>query len=212
MHKIVASGRAGRVITESQLARMLTGTPQRRYNLVNRALRRGDLLRLKRGRYLLARDGERTLPHPFVVAQALRPGCYVSFESALAFHGWIPESAPVTLSVVPGRRRYEKEVPRLGLFRFYPLSLRTGLFLEGADRRVFDGQAALLAQPLRALLDLYCRRKSDYPGLEGVREDLRIDPDVLRSIDDEDLERLQPVYKHRRMTAFISALRSELAG
>jgi len=210
--KIEASGWAGRVITENQLARMLTGTPQRRYNLVNRALRRGDLLRLKRGRYLLAPDSQRTLPHPFVVAQALRPGCYVSFESALAFHGWIPESAPVTQSVVPGRRRYEKQVPRLGLFRFYPLPLQTGFFLEGVDRWVFDGQVALLAQPLRALLDLFCHRKQDYPGLDGLLEDLRIDPDVFASTRDEDLELLQPVYKHRRMTAFIKALRSELAG
>jgi hypothetical protein len=31
--------------------------------------------------------------HPFAVAQALLPGSYVSFETALAFHGWIPHSS-----------------------------------------------------------------------------------------------------------------------
>ena len=45
---------AERVITESQLARLIGGTPQRRYSLVNRALHQGELLHLRRGRYLLS--------------------------------------------------------------------------------------------------------------------------------------------------------------
>ena len=72
------------VFTEGQLARLLDGTPQRRYNLVNRALHDGELLRLRRGRYLLASALARRKPHPFVLAQALRPGSYVSFETALS--------------------------------------------------------------------------------------------------------------------------------
>jgi len=51
---ITNAGLGERVVTEAQLSRLLDGTPQRRYNLVNRALHRGDLLRLRRGRYLLS--------------------------------------------------------------------------------------------------------------------------------------------------------------
>ena len=54
IEKIQQADWADRVITEGQLARILDGTPQRRYNLVNRALHRGELLHLRRGLYLLS--------------------------------------------------------------------------------------------------------------------------------------------------------------
>ena len=100
--KLIQAGWAGRVLSLAQLARLLDGTPQRRYNLVNRALKHGELLQLRRGLYLLAPQSANKLPHPFVLAQALQTGSYISFETALSFHGWTPESVPVTLSVVPG--------------------------------------------------------------------------------------------------------------
>ena len=72
--------------TERQLARLLDGTPQRRYNLVNRALHDGELLRLRRGRYLLASGLAQRKLHPFVLAQALRPG---SCSAPKRFVGWV---------------------------------------------------------------------------------------------------------------------------
>ena len=41
MEKILEANWGERVFTERQLARLLDGTPQRRYNLVNRALHGG---------------------------------------------------------------------------------------------------------------------------------------------------------------------------
>lgn len=79
--KILEANWNERVFTEGQLARLLDGTPQRRYNLVNRALHDGELLRLRRGRYLLASALAQRKLHPFVLAQALQPGSYVSFET-----------------------------------------------------------------------------------------------------------------------------------
>lgn len=90
--KLIEQGLENRVLTEKQLARVLKGSRQRRYGLVNRALKAGELHRLSRGRYLLA-DRFRDYPgHPFALAQALVPGSYVSFETAFAHHGWIPEA------------------------------------------------------------------------------------------------------------------------
>lgn len=208
---IQKAGLAGRVITDAQLARLLDGTPQRRYNLVNRALNRGELLRLRRGRYLLASAARQAKIHPFVLAQALLPGSYISFETALSFHGWIPESTPVTLSVTPDRRRHAIDIPHFGQFLYYPLALNRGYFLEGVDRETFAEQSCLVAQPLRALLDLFCLRKLDYPGLRSLVEGMRIDEDELSTIENEHLQRLMPVYQHKRMGAFISSMQKELA-
>jgi predicted transcriptional regulator of viral defense system len=208
---IVGAGLQDRILSEAQLSRLLAGSAQRRYNLVNRALRSGELMRLRRGRYRLAGSVNRRLPHPFVVAQALVAGSYVSLESALSYEGWIPEAVPSTLSIVPGRRGGEVQVPGLGQFRFSPLALNRGFFLEAVDRVLVDGQAALVAQPLRALLDRWCLRKQDWPGLAGLAQDMRIDPDALATLSPEALEPLRSVYRHGRMRSAIEAMQRELA-
>lgn len=199
-----------RVVTEAQLSRLLDGTPQRRYNLVNRALHRGELLRLKRGRYLLSSAVKQGKIHPFVLAQALLPGSYISMETALSFHGWIPESTPITMSVTPHRRRQTLDIPKFGQFRYFPLALNTGWFLEGVGRDTLAGQSCMMAQPLRALLDMFCLRKIDYPGIRSLTEGMRIDEYELASIDKDDLERMRPVYQHKRMETCISAMQREL--
>ncbi|MCD6273139.1 MAG: hypothetical protein J7K30_09915, partial [Deltaproteobacteria bacterium] len=103
-NKIIEQGLANRVLSVSQLKRLVNGSAQRRYNLVNRAIKTGELLRFQRGLYML-NERFRDYPcHPFVFAQAIAPGSYVSFETALAYHGWIPEAVFTTASVVPGRK------------------------------------------------------------------------------------------------------------
>lgn len=209
--ELIRAGWAGRVLSKTQLARLLDGTAQRRYNLVNRALGRGELLRLRRGLYLLTPSREARAPHPFVLAQALQPGSYISFETALSFHGWIPESAPVTLSVAPGRRRLESDLPGLGLFRFVPLALRRGHFLEAVDRVVFAGQAALVAQPLRALADIICQRKLEAGGIASLTQSMRIDAERLTRTRPGAWRALERVYLHRRMAVAIRELKEGAA-
>ncbi|AGX86644.1 type IV toxin-antitoxin system AbiEi family antitoxin domain-containing protein [Candidatus Symbiobacter mobilis] len=204
--KLILAGWGGRVISKAQLARLLDGTPQRRYNLVNRALQHGELLQLRRGLYLLAPHLQSQPPHPFVLAQALQPGSYISFETALRFHGWIPEAVPVTLSVVPGRRRLEVNLRSLGLFRFYPLALQAGHLLAAVDRHTFTGQTALVAQPLRALLDMVCLRKLEDTDLPMLTQSMRIDAELLQQTPASAWQALQQVYAHKRMNTITTSL------
>jgi hypothetical protein len=207
---IMTAGWQERILTEAQLARLLEGSAQRRYNLVNRALHSGELLRLRRGCYRLAPALSGGLPHPFTIAQALRPGSYISLESALSFHGWIPEAVPSTLSILPGRRRDQVLVPGMGAFFFWPLALHRGYFLEGVARVVLAGQATLIAQPLRALLDRFCLLKQDWPGLTGLIKGLRIEPEKILALRPDELETLRPLYRHGRMKGVIDAMQQEL--
>ena len=73
---IIEHGLADRFIRASQLDRLITGSPQRRYGL-NRTMKRGELLRLQRGLYILADQFRSGLCHPFAVAQALVPTSYI---------------------------------------------------------------------------------------------------------------------------------------
>jgi len=206
--KILHAGWGERVLSHAQVARLLDGTPQRRYNLVNRALRHGELVQLRRGLYVLARHAQRV--HPFVLAQALQSGSYVSFESALSFHGWIPEAVPVTLSVLPGRRQVASDLQALGLFRFYPLALQPGQFLQSVDRHTFAGQIALVAQPLRALLDMVCLRKLEADDMIALNQSMRMDVDLLLQTPASAWHALLQVYSHQRMARNMAALKAVL--
>ncbi len=207
---IIEQGLKNRFVNTGQLRRLLGGGDARRYGLVNRALKSGELLRLQRGQYILS-DHYRTHPaHPFALAQALGRGSYVSFETALSYYGWIPEKVITTASVVPGRksRRYENE--EKGVFTFHPLAIEKGCFLDLVARHIVDGQSILVAKPCRALMDLVCLRKQTWQGMTWFSESLRIDINQLTSISEQDTNTLKRVYQHKRMKSFLSSFHKEL--
>lgn len=76
----------------------------------------GRLYQLRRGLYALAPPFQKAKPHPFVVANRMVRGSYVSCQSALAHCGLIPEYVPVVTSITTGRPG-EWETP-LGAFAF----------------------------------------------------------------------------------------------
>ena len=117
---------------------------------LSRWLRAGRLVQLRRGVYAIARPYRHAEPHPFRVANALRKNSYVSLQSALAFHGVIPEYVPVCTSVTTARtERLETE---LGTYTYHHVKPD---YLFGFDQReVAANQHAFVATPEKALLDL----------------------------------------------------------
>jgi hypothetical protein len=203
-------GLANRLVTDAQLARVVEGSAQRRYNLVNRALKAGELHRLRRGLYLLDRSYRDYEYHPFGLAQMLRPGSYVSLETALSYYDWIPEAVYVTASIVPGRKSSDHEDDLMGRFSFHPLALNKGHFLELVSREVIRQQVVLVAQPLRALMDLVCLRKLKWQGLDWFEQSMRIEPELLAAVTGNQLQTLKLVYKQKRMSDFLCAFEKAL--
>ena len=205
-NQLLELGLANRILTDNQLARLIDGSSQRRYHLVNRAMKANELIRLRRGLYVLA-DKYRNGPiHPYAVAQAMKPGSYVSLETALSYHGWIPEAVYTTASILSGRKSYKHICEPMGKFTFRPLSIQKGFFLELVEHIKPGGQGTLMAMPARALLDLVCLRKMDWQGLAWLEDSLRIEPENLASISIEQLKTLKTVYKQRRVLHFIDQL------
>jgi predicted transcriptional regulator of viral defense system len=110
----------------------------------------GKVIQLRKGLYCLAPPYRARAPHPFLVANRLQAGSYVSLQSALAYHGMIPEGVPVTTSVATTRTvTYANAV---GHFVFH--HIQNPLFF-GYQRVDLGGeQSAYLALPEKALLDL----------------------------------------------------------
>lgn len=208
--KIVHSPFKNRIFSDKQLSHMLSDSRQSRYGLVHRAMQAGEVQRIRRGLYTL-NNALRDHPcHHFAIAQALSPLSYVSFETALAWHGWIPELVQITASVIPGRKKMYCEHPYFGTFTFHPLALEKNGFLAGVVRYQVDNQTFLVASPLRALFDLVCLRKMEWSGLSVLTEGLRIDTNSLHSLTSTYFSIFKPVYKHQRTRHFIDSLAEQI--
>lgn len=205
VNRIIDSKKTDHVLNENQLARLLKGSAQRRYGQVNRALKSGSLIRVKRGIYVLPNSLRKKPLHPFVLAQQLMPGSYVSAESALSFHGWIPEAVTAVINISSKKKSVNYAHDHLGNFVFNCMSTQVGSLYRSVSRLKLQNKVALIAEPARALMDLVYLRKLPWQGLKFLTQGLRIDEFELRasksSIDD-----LLAVYKGKREKNFIKEL------
>ena len=154
---------------------------------------------LRRGLYALAPPYAKTLPHPFLVANHLARGSYVSLQSALAHHGLIPEHVPVTTSVTTGRPgRWSNP---FGRFEYH--HLRKTLFGDCRLEPLGGGQHAFVAKPAKALADLVHL----VPGADSREylDTLRLDVEAIGDLD-TDASRLAARPKVRRAFERLSAL------
>lgn len=125
----------------------------------------GRIQQFRRGVYALAPPFRKVEPHPFVIANRLVRGSYVSCQSALAFHGLIPEGVPVTTCVTT--RRPARWQTTAGTFQYRHIA--TALFAGYSLADLGGGQQAFVATPEKALLDLiHLHPRGDAP--EYVQE------------------------------------------
>jgi predicted transcriptional regulator of viral defense system len=149
---------------------------------LSRWVQTGRVIQLRRGLYTFPAPYRQSPFHPFLAANALLPGSYISLQSALAYYGLIPEYVARTLSVT-SRRPAEWRTP-LGDFRFQHIA--SHLFFGYQKVSFTSGQDAFIALPEKALLDLvHLTPDGDDPAyLAGLRlQNLeRIDSQRLRTL------------------------------
>jgi len=146
---------------------------------LTRWVQTGRLIQLRRGLYALAPAWRKVEPHPFLVANKLQRGSYVSLQSALAFFGVIPEHVPVVTSVGPGRPEMLRNP--LGSFQFRHM---VSEMMFGYTRlEVASRQFSFVASAEKALLDLaHMTAGADSPEyLRGLR---------LQNVDAMDIQTL----------------------
>jgi hypothetical protein len=183
------------------------GSDGARALLVHRACRAGEIVRLKPGLFVLAPPYRRSELHPFVVAATLHFPSHVSLESALAFHGLIPE-AIYQVSSVTVRRSREFSTP-LGVFSFRRVPAqapRAGVEAVEVGRNTW----AFVAGPLRAIADaVYLNKKITWQrnGLGYLTESLRMEEDDVRALSFETLDEILDSIRSRRVRAYLKGLK-----
>lgn len=170
----------------------------------------GMLQQVRRGLYIAGPKITRFRPDPFLIANHIFGPSYVSLESALAYHGLIPEKVYETTSVTIKASR-DFSTP-LGVYSYtrlplpyYSYGIQSGI--SGSDQRF------LLASPEKALCDkIITTAGVDFRSKIRVRsyleDDLRVDIVALSSFNLEQIETwLSTAPKKDSLTFLIQTLR-----
>jgi hypothetical protein len=132
---------------------------------------------------------------------------YLSFESALAYRGWIPEAVYSFASASLGRSR-EFETP-FGVFSYKRVPQRN--FYAGVERVQLEREGAFfLASPLKALSDLVYLNGWNWNSAKPVVESLRVEEENLSELKSEDFEEIAECYRSGRVRKFLVGLRKDL--
>ncbi len=111
---------------------------------IARMIHAGQLLQLRRGLYATRRD-----IHPYCLAASIYGPSYVSFETALAFHGLIPEAVHEIMSATLKRAKMFENV--FGRYTYRNVPRR--VFPVGIERITEGDIPFLIASPTKALCD-----------------------------------------------------------
>ena len=176
------------------------------YAHVQRALKTGSVIQVRRGLYHLARTAFPHLVSVEVLANLIYGPSYVSFESALSYHGWIPEAVRNCTSVTSIRPRTFETIH--GLFTY--TQIKQSPLLSGVQNVDSGRGSFFIATPLKALADMVAARGLDWTDCRPLIKSLRIEPDDLETLRPEDFEILEGVYYSRRARTFLAGIRKEL--
>jgi len=124
---------------------------------VARMLGTGELISLRRGLYAGRRDLD-----PHCLAGPIYGPSYVSFETALAWHGMIPEGVTEILSATPKRPAAFDNA--FGRFRY--LTIPKAVYPVGIMRVTESDLPFLIASPTKALIDRIARE----PGFRSMAD------------------------------------------
>jgi len=169
------------------------------------------VLRLKPGLFCLAEAYRKTHLHPFALAGILHAPSHVSLESALSFHGLLPEAIYQVACVTPRRTRsFSTPLGVFGYDRVPATAPRAGVRAVKLDRISW----AFIASALRAIADLvYLRKHVSWTadGLGFLVESMRIEPEDLRQISFDRFEEIRDSLRNKRVKAYLDGMRREIS-
>jgi hypothetical protein len=187
------------VIRDVDLATVIPGSDGRRYAAVNRALKKGALVGLRRGLYLIGKPFKKISPGNFEISHFIYGPSYISFESALFYHQWIPEAVYVT-TCATAKRSTEFDTP-LGIFQY--AHVPGHLCYLGVQRVGGDDEAFFVADPWKALADHYYVYGRKWERPEDLYLDMRIEWESMLGSDLTMLQILSEHYQSVRVRKFL---------
>ena len=197
------------VFTYTDALVWLGGTRNAVRSKIMRAIDSGEILHIRRGLYCLAKPYNRVGISRNILANLIYGPSYVSLETALSFHGWIPEAFHSVSSVSLGRARtFETPLGYFDYVQIKQMPLLSGVIRVTGERE--SEGSYYMAKPLKAIADYVASRGLDWTGREPLIESLRIEEENLESLSSADFDELDGVYKSLRARKMLALLRKEL--
>ncbi|WP_411821237.1 type IV toxin-antitoxin system AbiEi family antitoxin domain-containing protein [Leptospira sp. 'Mane'] len=167
---------------------------------LSKMIRSGEVVHVKRGIFLEAQDTDYSLKS---LASVIYGPSYISFESALAHHGLIPERVYAITSATYNKNKNKSFSTPIGDFHYFYLPKE--IYPYGILREEEGGQGYLMATPEKAILDLLYKSKNinSPDDLESfLWEDKRMDEERLSRFDKNAISFLAPMYKKKQCFLF----------
>lgn len=181
-------------ISGTDLHHILDKSADSRQAIIKRSVRKGRLIPIRRDLYLI-KNSKEPLLNSFEIASIIYGPSYVSFESALSHHGWIPEAVRTTTSASVKRSK-EFETP-IGVFSYEHIPIKA--FPFGIEQHKQGAITLFIASPVKALADIIYARNRSWDSIDDLSEDLRIEPESFQKSDREILAELIENYPSQRV-------------
>lgn len=176
---------------------------------ITRLLRKKDILRVKKGLYVL---GDEFRQNPLLreeLANVMYGPSYISLEYALSYYGMIPEQAATVTSVTSGRSRtFQTPVGRFTYRQITMSAFRVGM--DRVERE--DGQAFLIASREKALADKLAAEKN--LDIQSQRElqkylenNLRINIRELTTLESAKMQEIATHYHSKKIRLLAGVIR-----
>jgi hypothetical protein len=181
-------------------------------NKISAMEQRGDIIRLKKGLFVVSEKISRKAISRELVANHLYSPSYVSLETALAYYGLIPERVYSVRSICT--KMHKNYDTPLGHFEF--VKAPSIYFSIGIRQKIVnDEYAFLIASPEKALCDkIICTPNIRIQSVKAVREyleaDLRFEMLALRNFDIEIIKKCAEFGKKKTELNMLGKLLLEL--
>ena len=176
------------------------------YNKIAREERDGNLIKLKRGLYVT-----KDVTNPLIVANYIFAPSYISFETALAYYGMIPERVYAIKSATYKKNKTKLYENKFGRFMYEDVS--KNVFAYGVDVIEIEGYKVQIASREKALLDMIASvsPRSSIKEVEVLLfEDLRVNEEVFDELDKGKLIELSQLYNSNTIRHFEAYMRSKI--
>ena len=168
------------------------------YNKISREEKAGNLIKLKRGLY-----ATKQTTNPLLVANYLFAPSYISFETALAYYGMIPERVYLIKSATYAKNKTKLYENKFGRFEYR--DVKKEVYAYGVDVLDIDGDRIQIASKEKALLDMLASvspRNNAREVEELLFDDLRINEEIFSELDRKKLNELSSLYNSTTIKNF----------
>ena len=167
---------------------------------ITKLLKNESIIRVKKGIYVFGKIYRRKPYSLEILSHLIYGPSYISYESALSYHGLIPEAVKRTTAATLKKNKLFKTP--VGEFVYY--CIKKEQFSVGLER-VSNGSAnyIFMASKEKAIADFISRLKmfsSESALLEYLVESLRIEMDALNNVNKALLKEIEEVYQNKNVT------------